>query len=186
MTARARRCPGWCSLSVPFGSGCELDTAQARGRSHRRGASCRAYGIIVADDRQRVGLDAQSFRPRRSQRERLHSVGSLLRDGSIAARNPEDRTNTSRERVVRPGLTSRTSTSWTGVRRRPICISASTRGVKSRLTPSTVWESRPAFGRMVRRGTATTLLVTTRLTCSTRMGTTLRPCTATSETSATV
>jgi hypothetical protein len=42
------------------------------------------------------------------------------------------------------------------------------------------------FGRMVRRGTATTLLVTTRLTCSTRMGTTLRPCTATSETSATV
>ena len=45
---------------------------------------------------------------------------------------------------------------------------------------------RPVFGRMVRRGTATTLLVTTRLTCSTRMGTTLRPCTATSETSATV
>jgi len=35
-------------------------------------------------------------------------------------------------------------------------------------------------------GTATTLLVTTRLTCSTRMGTTSRPCTATSETSATV
>ena len=47
-------------------------------------------------------------------------------------------------------------------------------------------ESRPVFGRMVRRGTATTLLVTTRLTCSTRVGTTLRPCTATSETSATV
>ena len=60
------------------------------------------------------------------------------------------------------------------------------RSKESRLTPSTVWESRPAFGRMVRRGTATTLLVTTRLTCSTRMGTTLRPCTATSETSATV
>jgi len=28
---------------------------------------------------------------RRSQRERLHGVGSLLRDGLIAARNPEDR-----------------------------------------------------------------------------------------------
>jgi hypothetical protein len=41
-------------------------------------------------------------------------------------------------------------------------------------------------GRMVRRGTASTALVTTRLSCSTRMGTTLRRCTATSETSATV
>ena len=57
---------------------------------------------------------------------------------------------------------------------------------KEQVDASTVRESRPVFGRMVRRGTATTLLVITRLTCSTRMGTTLRPCTATSETSATV
>src|SRR5215207_6813294 len=76
----------------------------------------------------------------------------------VAARNPEDRRARAGERGVRPGLTSRTSTSWTGDRRRP----------------------------MVRRGIATTLLATTRLTCSTPMGTTPRPCTATSETLATL
>ena len=34
VTARARACPRWCSLIVPFGSGCAVGTPQRRGCSH--------------------------------------------------------------------------------------------------------------------------------------------------------
>jgi hypothetical protein len=41
VTARARACPGWCSLSVPFGSGCSLGYASVRAEVESSSAPAR-------------------------------------------------------------------------------------------------------------------------------------------------